>query len=326
LNGGWIYHDRIAGDSAGSSLLDYYTGRYTHSSQEQWRQRIVSGQVQMDAEVVTDPDRVLAAGQILAYHRPPWRESDVPTDIGIVFEDEHLLVVDKPAGLPVLPGGNFLEHTLLWMLRARHSQTLAPLHRLGRGTSGLIAFGKSDAARSGLSADFARGHVEKTYRALVSGQVHADEFTVTNPIGRVDYPPLGSVFAVADASTGAGKDSRSEVRVLERAEDESLVEVRIPTGRPHQIRIHLAAAGHPLVGERLYAAGGLPRPLARSGPPPLPGDGGFHLHSTRLSLRHPADPAAVVSLWSLPPERLRTRAESDPEGRISRRHARALSS
>ena len=326
MNGGWIYHDRIAGDSAGSSLLDYYTGRYTHSSQEQWRQRIVSGQVQMDAEVVTDPDRVLAAGQILAYHRPPWRESDVPTDIGIVFEDAPLLVVDKPAGLPVLPGGNFLEHTLLWMLRARHSQTLAPLHRLGRGTSGLIAFGKSDAARSGLSADFARGHVEKTYRALVSGQVHADEFTVTNPIGRVDYPPLGSVFAVADASTGAGKDSRSEVRVLERAEDESLVEVRIPTGRPHQIRIHLAAAGHPLVGERLYAAGGLPRPLARSGPPPLPGDGGFHLHSTRLSLRHPADPAAVVSLWSLPPERLRTRAESDPEGRISRRHARALSS
>ena len=326
MNGGWIYHDRIAGDSAGSSLLDYYTGRYTHSSQEQWRQRIVSGQVQMDAEVVTDPDRVLAAGQILAYHRPPWRESDVPTDIGIVFEDEHLLVVDKPAGLPVLPGGNFLEHTLLWMLRARHSQTLAPLHRLGRGTSGLIAFGKSDAARSGLSADFARGHVEKTYRALVSGQVHADEFTVTNPIGRVDYPPLGSVYAVADASTGAGKDSRSEVRVLERAEEESLVEVRIPTGRPHQIRIHLAAAGHPLVGERLYAAGGRPRPLARSGPPPLPGDGGFHLHSTRLSLRHPADPAAVVSLWSLPPERLRTRAESDPEGRISRRHARALSS
>jgi 23S rRNA pseudouridine1911/1915/1917 synthase len=313
LNQGWIYRDQVGFDGAGSSLVDFYATRYTHSTRAQWEQRIVSGQVQIDTQIADNPEQILTQGLTLAYHRPPWSEAEVPSEITVVLEDEDLLVVDKPAGLPVLPGGNFLEHTLLWMLRARHGQRVAPLHRLGRGTSGLIAFAKSDIARRQVSDDFAGGRVDKIYRALVLGRLRPDELTVTAPIGRVPYPPLGRVFAAVDASASERKISRSEVRVLEYNSDvdESLVQVRIPTGRPHQIRIHLAAVGHPLVGERLYVSGGLPRPLTDQQPPPLPGDGGFHLHSTRVHLRHPAKSGVLISLWSLPPVVLRTRVEAD---------------
>ena len=312
-NQGWVYRDVVDRSGAGSALLDFYASRYTHSTREQWRQRIVGGQIRVDTRTVDQPECLLTAGQALSYERSPWVEAEVPRDVTVVFEDEDLLIVDKPGGLPVVPGGDYLEHTLLWLLRSRYGGELSPLHRLGRGTSGLIAFARSMVAKREVSADFASGRVDKVYRALVSGAPQADRMTVTAPIGRVPYPPLGEVFAVVDTAAPASKASRSDVRVLERRRggEEALVEVRIPTGRPHQIRIHMAAAGHPLVGESLYAAGGRPRTFTDQERPALPGDGGYHLHSTRMCLRHPGNAACVVALWSLPPAILRTRAEQE---------------
>jgi 23S rRNA pseudouridine1911/1915/1917 synthase len=120
--------------------------------------------------------------------------------------------------------------------------------------------------------------VVKRYRALVSGVPSRDAFDVDTPIGLVDHPRLGRVYA----AVSAGKPSLTHVRVLDTREGQSLVEATIPTGRPHQIRIHLAAAGHPLVGDPLYEAGGRPRPQ-----PGLPGEAGYHLHAHRLELDHP---------------------------------------
>jgi 23S rRNA pseudouridine1911/1915/1917 synthase len=122
------------------------------------------------------------------------------------------------------------------------------------------------------------GRVEKRYLALVGGVPVEETFTVNRPIGPVPHPRLGQVHAVSED----GKPSVSHVRTLAIRREETLVEVSIPTGRPHQIRIHLAAAGHPLVGDPLYGTGGLP--LAE---PALPGEGGFWLHSHRLALTHP---------------------------------------
>ena len=119
----------------------------------------------------------------------------------------------------------------------------------------------------------------KVYRALVQGHPTQDTFTCETPIGPMAHPTLGTVFAASPE----GKRALSRVRVLQRREKCSLVEVAIETGRPHQIRIHMAASGYPLVGDPLYATGG---GWAGDGTA-LPGDEGYRLHALRLSLAHP---------------------------------------
>jgi 23S rRNA pseudouridine1911/1915/1917 synthase len=169
------------------------------------------------------------------------------------------------------------------------------MHRLGRGTSGLLLLARTPDARRRVTIAWREGRVEKSYRALVCGTLEKKAFTVETPIGPVPHPTLGHVHA----ATEAGKPSVSHVRRLGVRDGRALVEVSIPTGRPHQIRIHLAAAGHPLVGDPLYAPGGRPRPE-----PGLPGEGGFWLHSHRLRLPHPAT-GVWLELECPPPPLLR---------------------
>jgi 23S rRNA pseudouridine1911/1915/1917 synthase len=152
------------------------------------------------------------------------------------------------------------------------------VHRLGRGTSGLVLFARTEVARRALARAWRDEAVEKAYRALVAGAPGRDAFSIAVPIGRVPHPRLGHVHAAAPG----GKRAVSHVRVLGRREGATLVEVTIPTGRPHQIRIHLAAAGHPLVGDPVYGPGGVP-----VSEPGLPGDPGYWLHAHRLGLEHP---------------------------------------
>ena len=167
------------------------------------------------------------------------------------------------------------------------------MHCLGRGTSGLVLFARTEPARRRVAAEWRAGRVEKTYRALVTGAVSVESLTIDSPIGLVAHPRLGRVHA---ASPG-GRPAVSHVRVLARRGDATLVEVAIPTGRPHQIRIHLAAAGHPLVGDPLYVAGGRPGPR-----PALPGEGGYRLHALRLALAHPVGGRRLVLECSPPPD------------------------
>jgi 23S rRNA pseudouridine1911/1915/1917 synthase len=174
------------------------------------------------------------------------------------------------------------------------------MHRLGRGTSGLLLFARTPVARRNVAAAWREGRVEKTYRALVVGVPEQSNFSINLPIGRVPHPRLGRVHAVSES----GKPSLSHVRRLEARSGQTLVEVSIPTGRPHQIRIHLAAAGHPLLGDPLYAEGGIP--VDRPG---LPGEGGFWLHSFRLRLPHPVS-RRPLELECSPPPVLR---EPDPD-------------
>ena len=284
LNQGWTYRDRIQRDAEGSSVLAFYAGRYPHSAPQTWRERIATGQVCLDGQPA-DPDTRLRTGQLLTYRRPPWREAPVPAEFAILHEDEHLIAVGKPSGLPTLPGGDFLENTLLFLVRQRYPDHPAPIHRLGRGTSGITLFARSPTARRQLSADLRNGQLRKTYRALVSGLCAEDSFTVEAPIGPVPYAPLGYLHAV----TADGRPARTQCRVRQRrpTADQTLLEVDIPTGRPHQIRIHLAAAGHPLVGETLYRPGGLPVAPPQRGRAPLPGDCGYLLHAWRVGFTHP---------------------------------------
>ena len=292
MNQGWTYRDQVT--QPGITVLDYYSQRYRHSSQAEWRARILSGQILLD-DAPASPDQILLPGQQLAYHRPPWQEPDVPLEFETLFADADLLVIAKPSGLPVLPGGGFLEHTLLGQLALRYpTETPLPIHRLGRGTSGLMLLARSTQARAALSRQMRHRQIGKVYRALVGVTDLPDAFTVTQPIGKV--PIRG--WAISMPATAEGQFAQSDCRVVQRQTEATLLDVSILTGRPHQIRIHLASVGYPLLGDPLYGVGGLPLPQTQA-KLPVPGDCGYLLHAYKLEFQHPV--SAKLMQFSCPP-------------------------
>jgi 23S rRNA pseudouridine1911/1915/1917 synthase len=209
-----------------------------------------------------------------------------PSASAWIYEDDAVLVVEKPAGLQVLPAGGFLERTLWHVVRASHPARArsAPVHRLGRGTSGLVLFGQTQAARASLSAQLRACTPTKTYLALAQGTGLPVSCIARHPIGPVPHGPMELFVARPD-----GKPSTTRLRVLARdtSRQISLVAAQPITGRPDQIRIHLAACGAPIVGDPLFGAGGV---AVRDVPP---GTGGYFLHACALRFVHPSTGRAV---------------------------------
>jgi 23S rRNA pseudouridine1911/1915/1917 synthase len=297
LNGGWTYREQVGPDGDGLTVLEYLAATRHHSTSEEWAQRLERGEVEIEGCRVSCT-ATLQRGQTIVWHRPPWHEDDVPRDYSIVYEDESLVVVDKPSGLPTMPAGGFLNHTLLALMRDSYPEA-SPLHRLGRHTSGLVLFARTHQAASELSRAWRDHTVKKVYRAMGLGETRTEIFVIDVPIGPMPHPLLGTV----EAASEGGKPSHSVAVVLETHSDRTLFSVEITTGRPHQIRIHLAYAGHPLIGDPLYETGG---GLKRH--PGLPGDGGYLLHAEQLHFAHPVTGQAM-SLVATPPQSLQTRGE-----------------
>lgn len=296
-NGGCLHRERITRADAGATVLAHLAARHPRATELEWARRIAGGEVRIDGRPAA-PGQRLGAGQEVVWTRPPWIEPEAPLAMALLHEDEDLLAVAKPSGLPTLPGGGeFQDHTLLALVRRRWPEA-SPMHRLGRGTSGVVLFARSAEASRLVQAAFREHRLRKTYRTLCAGQPELDAFDITTPIGEVPHPLLGTVHG---ANPG-GRASLSRVRVLERREEGALVEVEIETGRPHQIRIHLAFAGHPLLGDPLYGPGGIPLP----GTVALPGDLGYRLHALCLELVHPRT-GRPLTLLCAPPAVLRRR-------------------
>ncbi len=288
-NRGFVYRARVGKGDAGQTVLAFHVQRFRHSDEQAWRAAIAHGRVLVNGRRAA-ADEALRAGDELEFHRPPWHEPDAPESFGVAFEDEHVLVVVKPAGLQVLPAGPFSARTLLALVRASEPTraSAAPAHRLGRGTSGLMALGKTALARASLARQFRELVPCKTYLAWVAPAPLPDTFVACQPIARAPHGPL-TIHVAAEH----GRPSRTRVRVLRRERDRTLVAAQPITGRPDQIRIHLAAAGAPIVGDPLFGPGGTPKSDAP------PGAGGYLLHAAALAFNHPAT-GARLKLRCLP--------------------------
>ncbi|MFT3665236.1 RluA family pseudouridine synthase [Piscinibacter sp.] len=191
----------------------------------------------------------------------------------ILHADETLVVADKPAGLPSVPGRPAELHDCLWLrVRAQFADALV-VHRLDMATSGLVLFARGIEAQRRLSRAFAQREVEKTYAAIVAGTVAADSGEIDLPLA-ADWP--NRPRQIVDAERG--KPSLTRWRVLERAAERTHLELSPLTGRSHQLRVHLAAVGHPILGDALYA----PPAIAQAA-------GRLLLHASALRLAHPAD-------------------------------------
>jgi 23S rRNA pseudouridine1911/1915/1917 synthase len=253
-------------------------------------QRLIdAGQVQVDGTVRPKRHR-LAGGERVAVDetdpRPAPEPGDAPYDV--VYEDEHLLVVDKPAGVVVHPARGHRAGTLSQALAGRAAGGPDPwragiVHRLDRGTSGLLVVARSDDVHRALRAALSGRRIDREYLALVEGRPPARSGTIDAPIGRDRRHPQR-----VSTDTDAPRDAMTHFvveRVLPRS---TLLRVRLQTGRTHQIRVHLEAIGHPVVGDPVYGAReayGLERQF---------------LHAARLAFDHPVSGTHVDVSSALP--------------------------
>jgi len=246
---------RISSLFAGRSLLDFHTQRFKYQTTEEWKLELGRGKVTVNGKAATS-DYLLRIDDIVAYS---FVHTEPPVDINIqiMHEEETFLVANKPGNLPSHSDGKYIRNTLIFLLRQRLAGkgflgALHLAHRLDRETSGIIVTAKTKIAHQSLLRQFEARTVEKEYIAIARGVINDSSFEVKGFL----VPDRNSCISikkkvVSDDGAGA-KYSATAFEVMERFASSTMLRCRPVTGRTNQIRAHLAHAGHPLVGDKLY--------------------------------------------------------------------------
>jgi 23S rRNA pseudouridine1911/1915/1917 synthase len=294
----------VTDELAGARLDRYLADAVPGLSRTRAQALIAAGAVSVDdrpgraSQVVAAGQRVTVAGGVPTAGnatQPALQPEAIP--VPIVYEDAYLLVIDKPAGLVVHPAPGHPTGTLVNALLDR----LAPaataagessarpgiVHRLDKDTSGLMVVARDAATLASLAAQMKERRTVKRYLALVEGKMPVPEGVIEAPIGR---DPRQRQRMALVSIPGGGREARTRFRVLREAHGRSLLELQLETGRTHQIRVHLAAVGHPVVGDQKYGRPQAPRPPRQV------------LHAAHLEFAHPTTGAWMVFDAPLPPD------------------------
>ena len=300
----------VTADAAGERLDRLLAAALSAHSRSRLKALIEAGHVHADGAVITDPSYRVKQGQIFDIFVPdPVSAMPAPQAMAleIVYEDADVIVIDKPAGLVVHPAPGNPDRTLVNALLAHCGDGLAGIggvrrpgivHRLDKDTSGLMVVAKTEAAHASLSEQFARRTIERAYVALVWGVPRPRAGEIEGNIGRSSRDRK----KMAVRRTG-GKPALTRYRVLKSFGDTaSLVECRLATGRTHQIRVHMAYKGHPVIGDPVYGGGLTPARRRAAGPAAgaIEALGRQALHAATLGFDHPAGTGAVRFEINLP--------------------------
>jgi tRNA pseudouridine32 synthase/23S rRNA pseudouridine746 synthase len=229
------------------TVLDFLAQRYPGVNEAAWDERMARGQVTDEAGVRLHAASPYRAGACIYYYRELASETCIPFRERILYQDDHLLVVDKPHFLPVIPAGRFLHETLLVRLRKQgQPATLVPIHRLDRETAGIVLFSLNQKTRGLYTALFRERKVRKTYQALAPTSVSLS-FPLTRRSRIVPGEPFFRMKEVEGTS-----NSETCIDVLKETTRGSLYQLRPLSGRKHQLRVHLSALGIPIANDKLY--------------------------------------------------------------------------
>jgi 23S rRNA pseudouridine1911/1915/1917 synthase len=293
----------VGADAAGVRLDRFLAGREEVGTRARAERLIEGGDVLVDG-VARPKSHRLAAGSVVVFPEPAPTEIDLEPaaiDVDVVWEDEHLMVVDKPAGLVVHPAAGNRDGTLVNALLHHCGGSLSGIggvarpgivHRIDKDTSGLLVVAKTDVAHEGLSKQFATHSIDRRYLAIVNGVPKVAAGTVDAPLARSS----ANRKKIAIVEDGRGKRAVTHWKRLEVLKGAALVECRLETGRTHQVRVHLASIGHALLGDPVYGRG---KSVHRQ----LLNQLDFHrqaLHAAGLGFTHPVTKARLSFESALP--------------------------
>ena len=298
--------DILTGILETAGRVDKALAEATGLSRERVKGLLADGKVALDGKTFTSGSAKVDAGQTYTVTLPPPEPLETPAQdipLDVVFEDAHLLVVNKPAGMVVHPAAGNRDGTLVNALLHHCKGQLSGIngvarpgivHRIDKDTSGLLVVAKSDAAHEGLAKQFADHSITRRYLAVCAGYPNPPSGTVSGRIGRSDRDR--KKMAVLPDDSTRGKHAVTHFETVKRLDHAALIECRLETGRTHQVRVHCASIGHPLLGDPVY--GRTPKPLratlqqlqfARQA-----------LHAARLGFSHPISGESLDFCAELP--------------------------